>query len=168
MNREKYLANIDKVLVKSVAKASKSLKDKNAIKYSKSLEDSGQIKKFAFDVYKVDNDPYHDLWLLEDVDGVPHLVRANTPSFDISKSNDWSVASDSQRKNVTLSYKDRPITRFSSEKLGFSSDDVITFKEALLEKITEDGEFIREIFASEPKDKVTSLVNTFPELKKYI
>lgn len=169
MKREKYLADIDKVLIKTFKKESPNIGDKSKIRFSKELEDSGQIKKIAFDVYRVDNDPYENLWVLEDVNGVPHLVRASDDfQAEPSVMGDWVATSDHERENVTLSYKNVPVARFASKDYGFNKSDVITFKSALLERLESDNEFLKEIFAEQPISKKESLVKNFPELRKFL
>lgn len=168
MTREKYLSDIDKVLIKTLAKQSASLADKNAIKFDDSLVAQGHIKKIAFDVYRVDNDPYKDLWMLQDIDGVPHLVRSSNPQFEETVVGDWSATSDYDKRNITLAYKNKPIARFSSDIYGFTPEDVLTFKEALLDKIGNDDGFLKEVFAEQPEGKKNSLISSFPELEKYI
>lgn len=168
MMKDKYLADIDRVLLKTLADQSKSLADKNAIKFDKSLIEQGHIKKVAFDVYKVDNDPYRDLWMLENIDGVPHLIRASDPHSEETVIGEWSASSDFDKKNITLAYKSKPIARFSSDVYGFTADDILTFKEAILGKIQSDENFFKEVFAEQPEGKRRSLVNSFPELNKYI
>lgn len=168
MTREKYLTDIDNVLKRTLAKESKSLAEKNAIRFDEKLISQGHIKKVAFDVYKVDNDPYRDLWTLENIDGTPHLIRASNPKFEESVVGDWSAISDYDKKNITLSYRNKPIARFSSDTYGFTSEDIMTFKEAILGKIESDETFLKEVFAEQPESKRLSLLNNFPELSKYI
>jgi len=168
MTREKYLANIDAVLKKALAKNSVSLSEKNAIKFSEKLVSNGQIQKFAFDVYKVNDDPYNGLWVLQDINGAAHLVRASDPRYESVNSGDWGAVSDYNRENVTLTYKSRPIARFSSKSYGFAPEEVITFKEALLERIGEDDSFVKEVFAEQPESKRSSIKQAFPELNKYV
>jgi hypothetical protein len=168
MQKEKYLAEIDRVLISVTSDKSKSLGDKSSIVYSKELVDSGQIKCFAFDVYKVDNDPYQDLWVLEDVGGVPHLVRASSPKTDSTVIGDWSAVSDYNKENITLIYKSTPIARFSSDVYGFSSEDIFTFKSALLDRVGADSEFVKEVLSEQPANKREALAATHPEFKKFI
>lgn len=169
MKREKYLADIDKVLIETFRKKSPNIGDKSRIRFSKELEESGQIKKVAFDVYRVDNDPYENLWILEDVNGVPHLVRASDePQSEPSVRGDWVATSDHERQNVTLSYKNVPVARFASKDYGFNKSDVMTFKSALLERLESDNEFLREVLAEQPNSKKESLVQNFPELLKFV
>lgn len=72
------------------------------------------------------------------------------------------------KKNVTLSYKNIPITRFSSDEYGFSSGDISIFKSALIEKTSSDDSFLKELLSEQPVSKRDALVSTFPELKKFI
>jgi hypothetical protein len=168
MTKDKYLASIDKVLVNTLRKEAKSLGEKTVIPYSIDMEKTGEITKFAFDVYKVDNDPYNGLWTLEDIDGRQHLVRASDPQFEENARGDWSVISDYDRANVTLAYKKVPVARFGSKDYGFGSDDISTFKSALLERIHQDESFVKDVFAEQPATKREALGKSFPELTKFI
>jgi hypothetical protein len=168
MSREKYLANIDRVLSKVVNKKSKNLKDKNRVEFSEDLLKKGFFQKVAFDVYKVDNDPYSDLWVLQDVEGSQYLVRTSNPQSQSQDSGNWSAASNYDKDNITLAYKNVPVARFSSDVYGFSPEEIITFKSALLGRIQDDEDFIKEVLGSEPSGKIDALVRSFPELRKLI
>jgi hypothetical protein len=167
MSKEKYLANIDRVLVDVLRKNSSNMGDKNKIEYSKDMEQSGEIKKVAFDVYKVDNDPYSSLWTVEDVDGRSYLVRASDPQPELEARGDWTAVSSSDKKDVTLVYKNVPIARFSSDKYGFENSDIITFKSALLDN-TKDKAFIKNVLLEQPESKRQALVSGFPEFQRII
>lgn len=168
MKKEKYLADIDKVLLRTLRNQSPSIADKTKIKFSQELIDSGEIRKEAFDVYRVDNDPYEHLWILEDFNGVPHLVRASDPTFNTSGKGNWSAISDYDRTNITLAYKNIPIARFSSDEYGFEKDDIITFKSALLDRVSSDEDFIKEVLAEQPQSKREDLAVNFPEFRKFV
>jgi hypothetical protein len=167
MSREKYLANIDRILEDVVRRNSKNVGNKNTIPYSEALEENGSIKKVAFDVYKVADDPYHNLWAMENINGVPYLVRASDPQSEEKVFGDWTAITSNDRSNVTLAYKKVPIARFSSDKFGFSKDDVITFKSALLDN-TKNENFIKDVLQEQPESKRLALMSEFPEFKKFI
>jgi hypothetical protein len=157
-------SHLDDILIKFTKKYSKDFGIKDQIEVS----DSISFKKVAFDRFKVENDPYESHWALQDIDGVPHLVRASDPQFETRKTGDWEVISDYDKRNVTLSYKNIPITRFSSDEYGFSSGDISIFKSALIEKTSSDESFLKELLNDQPVSKRDALVSTFPELKKFI
>ena len=165
---EKYKANLDHVLIKLAKKNSSSLGDKDKILFSKTAELNGEYVKFAFDLYRVENDPYQDLWILDDIDGAQHLIRASHPTNEHKTSGDWTVVSNYDKNNITLRYKNIPITSFSSENFGFNKEDIITFKEAILDQVGGDESFIKNVFSGQPSKKVDALVGTFPELVKYV
>jgi len=167
MKKEKYNINLEAVL-ESVFDLSENLKTANIIKFSDELIKAGAVKKIAFDVYKVTDDPYSNLWMLEDIDGAPHLVRASDPIFNSVDSGDWSAISDYDNENVTLSYKNIPISRFSSIQYGFKSNDINSFKSALLSLAVEDEAFVKDLFVEQPFNKKEALISTFPELNKFI
>jgi hypothetical protein len=168
MSKEKYLANVDRILTEVLRSNSKDVGSKDKIIYSEELPAKGFFQKVAFDVYKVDNDPYSDLWVLQDVGGTPYLVRASNPQYSTRELGDWSATSDYDKNNVTLAYKNVPVSRFSSKVYGFSPEDIITFKSALLESVSGDDNFVKDILKSEPEKKRESLASKFPELSKFI
>ena len=166
MSKEKYLANIDRVLQETLSKTSSNLGDKNKIAYSEDLEKKGAFLKIAFDVYRVPEDPYNGLWTLEDHNGQPYLVRASTPQQP--DAGNWTAISNQDRDNITLSYKKYPIARFSSDKYGFTSNDIISFKLALLENVNNDEDFVKEVLLEQPEAKRLAVLSQFPELQKVI
>ena len=168
MSKEKYLANIDRVLLDVIRKTSGDVGDKNMIVYSEELERNGTIKKVAFDVFRMENDPYDGLWLVEEVNGIQHLVRANDPQSEQSGNGSWTVTSNYDKDNITLSYNKVPVAGFSSDKYGFSSEDIITFKSALLESVNGDESFIKDVLCEQPESKRLSLASTFPEFQKFL
>lgn len=155
---------IDNLLKKLHKESSKDIRHKDYINITPDL----LFKKVAFDLYRVDNDPYDGLWTIADVDGKSSLVRTGDPVFEQDSSGDWSAISDYDRENITLAYRNVPLARFSSSEFGFSKDDIMTFKSALLDRASQDEEFMRHVFATQPKGKIEALSQTFPELKKFI
>lgn len=166
MSKSTYKAEVDNVLA-SLAAKQKEKDYPSRIKFSESSVEKGHFKKYAFDVYKVDNDPYEGLWMLQDCDDGPHLVRTSEPKYAQESRGDWSAVSDYNRENITLVYKNVPIARFSSEEFGFNSSDAMTFKSALLEMAENDGEFVKGVLSGQPSGKREALSMTFPEFKKF-
>lgn len=153
--------NLDNTLISLLQKQSKDISKKDKIK----ADGNTKFYKVAFDLYKVYGDHYDGLWKLNE----GYLVRASDPQYDHSKKySNWTAVSDYENKNVTLSYKDVPIQRFSSSEFEFGEEEVGMFKSALLESVESDSEFIKNIFDSQPKNKREALYSTFPELKSII
>lgn len=160
-------SDLDAILIKLLQKQSKDLDDKVMIEVTKDIG----FEKVAFDLVRITSSPYNPyegLWNLSEVDGKKFLVRASDPKFDYKKSGEWTVISDYDNDNVTLSYKDIPIHRFSSREYGFSGDNISIFKTTILDKTASDDNFVKELLLEQPNLKKESLVSTFPELKKYI
>lgn len=167
MSKEKYLANIDRVLQDTLRKTSNNLRNKNKIVYSEDLEKKGAFQKVAFDVYRVPDDPYNGLWTLEDYNGQPYLVRASTPQPEQTETH-WTAISNQEQNSVTLSYKKYPIARFSSDKYNYTPNDVVSFKLALLENVNNDEDFVKEVLLEQPESKRLAVLSHFPELQKII
>lgn len=166
---EKFKVNFDEVLLsklKSTVVVDDSCRDK--IKFSTELLNAGAFKKVAFDVYRVDNDPYHDLWTLETFEDGLHLVRATEDISERKEAGDWSALSDDTKDNISLYYKNIPISRFSSKDYGFSSDDIILFKSTLIEKLSTDTNFVKEVLKEQSLNKRNAILEAAPELKKFI
>lgn len=167
MSTDKHKVNIDQLLVDLFKKQAKSLKYKDSILFSKEDAEAGRFKKIAFDLYKVENDPYDGLWMLESIDGIEHLVRASDPQYDSVDNGSWSAISDYDNHSITLAYKNVPITNFFSDEYGYTANDIGVFKTALLDKLEEE-EFVASLLKEQPPNKVEALTKTFPELTKFI
>lgn len=152
--------NLDGILFDLYQKRITDVSKKNKIAISEAVG----LKKVAFDIYKVMNDQYDDLWRVED----GFLVRSSDPKYEVKEGGDWSAVSSYDGKIVTLAYKNVPVCNFSSEEYGFSTEDVFTFKGALLDEVSENNDFIKNIFSSQARSKKEALTNVFPELKKFV
>jgi predicted Zn-dependent protease with MMP-like domain len=97
--------------------------------------------KIAFDVFHEDGKEYLSA----------NYEREQEEKLQAKSS--WEALSDKESKNITLLYKGVPIKRFASSEYGFESDDVDIFKNALVNKLSVNQEFV---------DK--ALVEAFPEL----
>jgi hypothetical protein len=170
MNKQCDLSRLDQTLKDLNKNASKDLSRKDVVPFSEELISSGAFKKIAFDLYRADNDLYANLWTMEDVDGAPHLVRAADPQYESNSNEDgsWIVTSNYDKDNITLAYKNIPIARFSSDEFKFSPDEIVTFKMALIDRLKNDGEFIKTLLLEQPQSKRSALVTTFPEFSKLI
>jgi hypothetical protein len=156
------MSEIDSILIELHRKRTANISSKDRIK----LTDDLQIKKVAFDMYRVLKDQYNDLWKVEDVDGERFLVRSSDPAYTTKEEGSWVVTGNYDSDNVTLSYKKVPICSFSSDEFGFSKDDIFTFKSALLDVIESDEGFVKKVIGSQPEAKVSAIKSLFPELLK--
>ena len=154
--------DIDSLLIKILKKNSSSMVDKNVLP----MDDSVSFKKVAFDLYRVDNDPYNGLWVSKELDGKQHLVRTEDPTYNYQDNGDWVAITDYDCANITLAYKNAPIVSFSSEEFGFDNENVISFKNVILDKISSDDKFFSEVMSDQPREKLSAIFETFPELKR--
>ena len=158
------MSSLDDTLIELFRSKSKDVSNKNRIL----VTDDVRFHKVAFDMVKVYGDHYNDLWRVEDMDGDTYLVRASDPKYGHQESGDWSAVSNFESTNITLSYKNVPVCRFASDEYEFCSDDILTFKSALLDRVKDDGDFVKEVLLNQPNSKVEALSSTFPELKDFI
>lgn len=158
------MPSLDDTLIELFSNKSKDASNKSKILVTEDV----RFHKVAFDMVKVYGDHYNDLWRMEDIDGDTYLIRASDPKYGREEQGSWSAVSDFDSANVTLSYKNVPVCRFASEEYEFCSDDILTFKSALLGRVEEDAEFVKEVLLNQPGSKVEALSSTFPELKEFI
>ena len=154
--------DIDSLLISILKKNSGSLADKSIVP----KDDTISFRKIAFDLYRVDNDPYDGLWVSKEVDGRDFLVRTDDPQYHYEDRGSWSAITNHDKDNITLSYKNAPIASFSSNDFGFNDDNIMSFKDALLDKISADNKFFNEVMGDQPNEKLTAILETFPELKE--
>lgn len=154
------MRELDNILFDLYQKRIKDVSKKNKI----AIDEAVGLKKVAFDIYKIMNDQYNDLWRVED----GFLVRSSDPKYQVKEGGDWSAVSSYDGKIVTLAYKNVPVCNFSSEEYGFSTEDVFTFKSALLDEVSQNNDFLKNVFSSQAKSKKEALTNVFPELKKFV
>lgn len=156
------MSEIDSLLIELHKKRSSDLASKDRVKVTEDL----QIKKVAFDMYRVLKDQYNDLWRVEDVDGEKFLVRSSDPQYSKKEAGSWNVSGNYEGNSVTLSYKNVPICCFSSDEFGFNTGDIFTFKSALLDVVESDEGFVKKVLSKQPEAKVLAIKNLFPELLK--
>lgn len=126
----------------------------------------GRMRKVAFDVYSIENDPYAALWRLESNadDGKEYLIRMDNEATVETKTGGWTATSNESGSSVTLAYRGVPVQRLSGKIFGFASDDVGFFKQALLEKVSKDETFKNKILDMQADDRKIELFKAFPEL----
>jgi hypothetical protein len=164
MSKASQNSELDKILLSFINNKKESLVP-TKIKFSQEEVESGNFKKVAFDVYKVDNDPYENLWRLESLADGPYLIRTDAPDLSLESRGEWQALSDIKKENVTLYYKNIAIARFSSSEYGYSRDDIFAFKKSLLEQVNNDNGFLKNILETQPIAKKEALTKSFPEFE---
>ena len=139
--------------------------DKNRISYA---ENKHLFVKVGFDVFKFTGSPVESYWTLEkDEDGKEYLVanyEKSPDTQDLQAQGNWEALSDKKAENVTLLYSGVPIRRFASSDYSFDTSDVHIFKQAMIEKLSGDSEFVESLLNAVPEEKREALIQTFPEL----
>lgn len=118
------------------------------------------FKKIAFDVYKP-NSGSEQLWELKDgPDGKQYLFALYEEGEDIitqASLKEWYATPDMQGLNITLSYKQIPITRFSSSECGFKPEEAVAFA-SFIESKAMNQDFVREMLQHLPEAKRDALI----------
>ena len=153
-----------------LGQSKKALADANKIKVS----DNYLITKVAWgEFYRVDNDPYGDLWILsKESDNDTYLVRTkylDDNNVNIGKVSGWDLVTNSGRDLITLSYKNVPIYSFDKESYGFDDSSVYLFKASVLDLLKNNKEaFLNSALKSQTEDGLKLVSSYCPELLKYM
>jgi hypothetical protein len=125
-----------------------------------------RIQRVAFDLFKLDNDK-ENLWQVQaDDDGNEFLVRTYELPKDesIKAKSDWSVAEDSRKASLTLSYCGMPVHRLVAADYGaYGPDDVRLLRDLVQAKLADDG-FAGRMLATLPEPKRAALAELFPKI----
>jgi len=123
--------------------------------------------KAVADLFRKNDDG--GLWKVEAAeDGKEYFVRTDLTDSDapvVKESSDWSIASDKQCANVTLSYKSIPLKKFASSEFGFTKDNVGSFCNRIMSSVS-DSEFRKHVFAELSSCTQEILKAECPELLK--
>ena len=128
------------------------------------------IKRVAFDLFKVDGDKEY-LWQIQaDDDGNEFLVR--TYEFpneeEIMIKSEWDVIEDNKKENLTIFYKDIPIYRIAALNFGVNdSGDINLLKDIIKEKLCNDKIFVKKLLNYIPENKKASLCKMFDKFASF-
>jgi len=123
--------------------------------------------KVAFDVFQLNSSPIESYWILEKGEDGEEYLSANyekEQTEDLQVKSSWEALSDKESKNITLLYRGVPIKRFASSEYGFDNDDVNLFKNALVNKLSVNKEFVDKLMKVLTEEKRDALTQAFPEL----
>lgn len=118
-----------------------------------------KLVKVAFDLFKFKNDPKEELWKVQaDDDGNEFLVRIySLPEENIKESN-WSIKEDAKMANLTVCYNNVPIHRIAASQIE-TSQDLVIFKNMIIEKLSSDDSFTLKFLKTLPKFKLELVKN---------
>jgi hypothetical protein len=127
-------------LMKIASKASNKILLKEALA-------SNQFAQIGLNMFR--DQTTNCFWKLEHGDdGQDYIVRGG-PETNIvveSENNDWAATSDSNKENITLSYRKMPICKFAAVDFGLTNDSIEDFQKYLLERVKE-AAFVRSLYA---------------------
>lgn len=119
-----------------------------------------RLTKVAFDLFRVDGDETDDLWQVQaDDDGNEFLVRTFFSNDEkTAEASDWSVKADKKCANLTISFRDVPLTRLACKDYGAENySDGKSLQGVVFNKLCSDGEFALKLVSSLPKEKLFAL-----------
>jgi len=150
----KFSVNYEDLQKKFNAKKSYKLED---VKY--------KIKKVAFDVVRfLETEDIDGLWQVQHRDDGDYIVAMYDEPIKTASA--WSVVSDRNQKNINFFYKDTPIVRLASTKLGIPQEQVSFAIKHLPEKLASNQKLVEGLLLEISPEERTQLLTQFPELNK--
>jgi len=121
-----------------------------------------KLVRVAFDMFRLDGDEADDLWQVQaDDDGNEFLVRTYALDGEdnkVAEASDWSVLADKKYANLTVSFKDMPLTRIASKDFGAENPrDGKSLQGIIFKKLSSNGAFALKLIGSLPQEKISAL-----------
>ena len=120
----------------------------------------------AFDLFRDNNSEF--LWRLEkdSETGEEFIVRTAMTDPVYTSSPGWSAECDSNKIAITLIYKGHAVRAFKKADLNFTNENVDEWRKYLLDKISTDPAFVKQIVQSMSSPRKKILEGKCPELFK--
>jgi len=119
-----------------------------------------RIVRVAFDLFRLkDGDP-EELWQVQSSDDGEYLVRTfSLPEEEkVAESSDWTVEIDRKEANLTVAYKQVPLTRIAARDYGANTpEDARLLRRVVHKKLATDIEFGKKLINSLPIEKQQAL-----------
>ena len=119
-----------------------------------------RMVRVAFDLFRLRDNPPEDLWQVQsDDDGAEFLVRTfSLPEDEITVKSSWSIIADNKQENLTIAYKNIPISKIAcSQYDARTPKDIEILKKTLFISLSVDNKFVNKYFNSLPKIKKEAL-----------
>jgi len=130
----------------------------------KFAEHSKRFARAAFDLFRDNNSEF--LWRLEkDADsGEEFIVRTAMVDPTFRTAANWSAECDSAKTAITLLYKGHAVRAFKKAELQFNEDSVDQWRKYLLDRISTDPSFLKQVVQNVSNSRKKLLQGSCPEL----
>ena len=139
----------------------KDLDEKINIKSFPYKQVQHKLKKVAFDVVKFNDDAIDGLWKIEKSPDGEIIVALYDASFHKeAATNDWQIAADYSKNELSFIYKNEPIAKISMLDIGIEPKNIDNILSWLPNRISKNSNLRKYIL----KFANFELSNKFPEL----
>ena len=135
-----------------------------------------RLKKVAFDIVRfVDADNIDGLWQIQQTSDGDVIVAmyesdelVSESSEDVEKTASGWSALPGKYSDITLFYKDQPVTKISLAKLGMAKESTESVCSVLSEKLAKNEKLLGGLLSTMSSAERKNLLDTFPELEKFV
>lgn len=125
-----------------------------------------KIVKVAFDIVKFkDGDEGANLWQIQSADDGDYIVSIYDPEeIEKTATIDWSVSINKVAGDMQVSYKNDPIIRIASSKLGIPQNELYKTEEYLPRKLAENKKLVKMLLNELNESAKKEVLSKYPEL----
>jgi hypothetical protein len=123
-----------------------------------------QLETVAFDIVKFkDQDQGANLWQIQSADDGDYIVALYEPEEDVKVASPWGVLV-TKLGELQISYKNDPIIRMSSAKLGIPADQLNQIEHYLPEKLATNKKLVKLLLKELNEPARQAVAQRYPEL----
>lgn len=123
-----------------------------------------QIERVAFDVVRFkDNDKGAELWQVQSADDGDYIVAIYQPEEE-EKVASWSVAINKVSGDMQVSYKNDPIVRIASNRLGIPKNELHKAEHYLPKKLADSKKLVKSLLNELNETAKKEVLSKYPEL----
>ncbi len=138
--------------------------NKKAFKLS---EVKDRLVKVAFDVVRFkDGDEAANLWQIQSADDGDYIVALyKEEEMKAEAGSDWAAVLTKGASDIQVYYKNEPIVRVASSKLGINKDELELVPSYLPEKLAENKKLVSSLLNMLSETAKKEVFKKYPELK---
>jgi len=124
-----------------------------------------KIERVAFDIVRFkDGDEASNLWQIQNANDCDYIVAVYNDEEMEKSSCDWSIEINKKASEIHFYYKNDPIIKIASNKLGIPSNEIEEIKSYLPEKLSTNKKLVGLLLKELNPVKKKEIVNKYPEL----
>jgi len=124
-----------------------------------------RLESVAFDIVRFkDSDKAAELWQVQSADDGEYIVALYQPEEEQKTASDWEVVLTKTSGDLQVYYKDDPLVRIASSKLGIPKTELSKVPEYLPSKLATNKKLVKALLNELPESTKKLVLEKYPEL----